>query len=165
MNTYSSKKHPKHLKTHPQPHRMTHSALPPKPRAQPKPPLHWLTGEACLAPTRSHQTNNDTSASNTPPPTETSNHDTPSNDDAFTNAPAWVPEAYYLLGNSYLKQARRATLENKSPDEWQNKGLTTLKILVKVFPDNDRAKNAARARHTHRKQPTYNPTPCAHKRA
>ena len=61
------------------------------------------------------------------------------------DAPAWAPEAYYLLGNSYLKQARRATLENKSPDEWQNKGLTTLKILVKQFPDNDHAENAALA--------------------
>ena len=61
------------------------------------------------------------------------------------DAPAWAPEAYYLLGNSYLKQARRATLENKPPDEWQNKGLTTLKILVKIFPDNDHAENAALA--------------------
>ena len=66
-------------------------------------------------------------------------------DEAFANAPAWTPEAYYLLGNSYLKQARRATLENKSPDEWQNKGLTTLKILAKIFPDSDHAKNATRA--------------------
>ena len=83
---------------------------------------------------------------------EVSNNDTPSNDDtpipnesAFTNAPPWAPEAYYLLGNSYLKQARRATLENKSPDKWQNKGLTTLKILVQKFPDNDRAESAALA--------------------
>ena len=63
--------------------------------------------------------------------------------EAFINAPPWAPEAYYLLGNSYLKQARRATLENKSPDEWQNKGLITLKILVMQFPDNDHAENAA----------------------
>ena len=62
-----------------------------------------------------------------------------------TNAPPWASEAYYLLGNSYLKQARRATLENKSPDEWQNKGITTLKILVKIFPDNDHTENAALA--------------------
>ena len=60
-----------------------------------------------------------------------------------TNAPPWAPEAYYLLGSSYLKQARRATLENKSPDEWQNKGLITLKILVMQFPDNDHAEDAA----------------------
>ena len=85
-----------------------------------------------------------------PPPDDTSNNtshdDTPiPNESAFTNAPPWAPEAYYLLGNSYLKQARRATLENKFPDEWQNKGLTTLKILVKIFPDNDRAENAALA--------------------
>ena len=87
-----------------------------------------------------------------PTPDDTSNNDTPPDDDtpipdesAFINAPAWASEAYYLLGNSYLKQARRATLENKSPDEWQNKGLTTLKILVKIFPDNDRAENAALA--------------------
>ena len=66
-------------------------------------------------------------------------------DEAFNNAPPWASEAYYLLGNSYLKQARRATLENKSPDEWQNKGLATLKILVKIFPDNDHAENAALA--------------------
>lgn len=66
-------------------------------------------------------------------------------DDIFTNAPTWASEAYYLLGNSYLKQARRATLENKPPDAWQNKGLTTLKILVKKFPDNDQAENAALA--------------------
>ncbi len=57
----------------------------------------------------------------------------------------WAAEAYYLLGDSYLKQARRATLENKSPDTWQNKGLTTLKILAKKFPDNDRAEDAALA--------------------
>ena len=62
-----------------------------------------------------------------------------------TDAPPWASEAYYLLGNSYLKQARRATLENKSPDKWQNKGIATLKILVKIFPDNDHAENAALA--------------------
>ena len=98
-------------------------------------------------------TNNDTSASNTPPPTDTSDDASstgeksfaPTSDEAFTNAPPWAPEAYYLLGNSYLKQARRATLENKSPDKWQNKGLTTLKILVQKFPDNDRAESAALA--------------------
>ncbi len=97
-------------------------------------------------------TNNDTSASNTPPPSDTSDDTSStgeksfaSTDDTFTNAPAWAPEAYYLLGNSYLKQARRATLENKPPDKWQNKGLTTLKILVKIFPDNDRAESAALA--------------------
>ncbi len=85
-----------------------------------------------------------------PPPDDTSNNtshdDTPiPNESAFTNAPPWAPDAYYLLGNSYLKQARRATLENKPPDKWQNKGLTTLKILVKIFPDNDRAESAALA--------------------
>ena len=81
---------------------------------------------------------------------DTSNNDTPPDDDtpipdesAFGNAPPWAYEAYYLLGNSYLKQARRATLENKSPDEWQNKGLTTLKILIQKFPDNDHTKDAA----------------------
>ncbi len=66
-------------------------------------------------------------------------------DEAFINAPTWASEAYYLLGNSYLKQARRATLENRSPDKWQNKGIATLKILVKIFPDNDRAQDAALA--------------------
>ena len=88
----------------------------------------------------------------TPATTDTSNNDTPPDDDtpipdesAFGNAPAWASEAYYLLGNSYLKQARRATLENKSPDEWQNKGLTTLKILIQKFPDNDHTKDAALA--------------------
>ena len=75
-------------------------------------------------------------AIDTPPSADTS-------DEAFTNAPSWASNAYYLLGNSYLKQARRATLENKSPDEWQNKGLTTLKILVKQFPDNDHTNDAA----------------------
>ena len=83
---------------------------------------------------------------------DTSNNDTPPDDDtpipdesAFSNAPAWAYEAYYLLGNSYLKQARRATLENRSPDKWENKGITTLKILVKIFPDNDHAQDAALA--------------------
>lgn len=66
-------------------------------------------------------------------------------DDTFTNAPPWAPEAYYLLGNSYLKQARRATLENKSPDQWQNRGLTALKILIQKLPENDHTENAARA--------------------
>lgn len=81
----------------------------------------------------------------TPPPDDTSD-DTPISDEsAFNNAPPWASEAYYLLGNSYLKQARRATLENNPPDEWQNKGLTTLKILVQKFPDNDRAEDAALA--------------------
>lgn len=70
---------------------------------------------------------------------------TDASDEAFNNAPPWAPEAYYLLGNSYLKQARRATLENKSPDQWQDRGLTTLKILVKKFPDNDHAESAALA--------------------
>ena len=79
---------------------------------------------------------NDDTITDTPPSADTS-------DDAFNNAPPWAPEAYYLLGNSYLKQARRATLENKSPDQWQNRGLTTLKILVKKFPDTDHAENAA----------------------
>ncbi len=98
-------------------------------------------------------TNNDTSASNTPLPTDTSDDTSstgeksfaPTSDDTFSNAPPWAPEAYYLLGNSYLKQARRATLENKSPDEWQNKGLTTLKILIQKFPDNDHTEDAALA--------------------
>ena len=63
-------------------------------------------------------------------------------DDAFTNAPPWTSEAYYLLGNSCLKQARRATLENEPPDPWQNRGLTALKILIKKYPDNDQAENA-----------------------
>lgn len=77
---------------------------------------------------------------------DASNDDTPISDEsAFTNAPTWASEAYYLLGNSYLKQARRATLENKPPDTWQNKGLTTLKIRVKKFPNNDQAENAALA--------------------
>ena len=81
-----------------------------------------------------------------PPPEDASNDDTPIPDEsAFVNAPPWASEAYYLLGNSYLKQARRATLENKSPDKWQNKGIATLKILVKIFPDNDHAENAALA--------------------
>ena len=62
-----------------------------------------------------------------------------------TGTVPYAAEAYYLLGDSYLKQARRATLENKSPDEWQNKGLTTLKILAKKFPDNDRAEDAVLA--------------------
>ena len=92
------------------------------------------TGEKSLAPT-----SNDTSNNDTPP-----DDDTPIPDEsAFSNAPPWAYEAYYLLGNSYLKQARRATLENKSPDEWQNKGLTTLKILIQKFPDNDHTENAA----------------------
>ena len=81
---------------------------------------------------------NDDTVTDAPPSADTS-------DETFNNAPPWASEAYYLLGNSYLKQARRATLENQSPDEWQNKGLTTLKILVKKFPDNDHAENAARA--------------------
>ncbi len=96
--------------------------------------------------------NDDTSADTSADTSNNDNNDTPSNDDipipddsAFSDAPPWASEAYYLLGNSYLKQARRAILENKSPDEWQNKGLTTLKILVKKFPDNDHAKNAALA--------------------
>ena len=77
---------------------------------------------------------------------DASNDDTPIPDEsAFSNAPPWASEAYYLLGNSYLKQARRAILENKSPDKWQNKGITTLKILVKIFPDNDHTENAALA--------------------
>ena len=69
----------------------------------------------------------------------------PTSDETFRNAPPWAPEAYYLLGNSYLKQARRATLENKSPDEWQDRGLTTLKILIQKFPDNDHTKDATLA--------------------
>ncbi|MCY3868288.1 MAG: tetratricopeptide repeat protein [Gemmatimonadetes bacterium] len=78
--------------------------------------------------------------------TSTDTHpSTDASDEAFSNAPPWAPEAYYLLGNSYLKQARKATLENKSPDQWQDRGLTTLKILVKKFPDNDHAENAALA--------------------
>ena len=94
------------------------------------------TGEKSFAPT-----SNDTSNNDTPP-----DDDTPIPDEsAFGNAPPWAPEAYYLLGNSYLKQARRATLENKSPDEWQNKGLTTLKILIQKFPDNDHTKDATLA--------------------
>ncbi|MCY3680035.1 MAG: tetratricopeptide repeat protein [Gemmatimonadetes bacterium] len=79
---------------------------------------------------------NDDTVADTPPSADTS-------DETFNNAPPWVPEAYYLLGNSYLKQARRATLENKSPDQWQDRGLTTLKILIQKFPDNDHTKDAA----------------------
>ena len=94
------------------------------------------TGEKSFAPTSNDTSNNDTSPDD----------DTPiPNESAFSNAPPWASEAYYLLGNSYLKQARRATLENKSPDEWQNKGLTTLKILIQKFPDNDHTKDAALA--------------------
>ena len=54
-------------------------------------------------------------------------------------------EAAYLLGDSYLKRARRATLENESPDEWRDKGLATLKMIVEKFPDGDWADDAALA--------------------
>lgn len=58
---------------------------------------------------------------------------------------SWSPEAAYLLGRSYLKRARKATLENQSPDDWRHEGITTLKMIVEKFPDSDWADNAALA--------------------
>lgn len=62
-----------------------------------------------------------------------------------TVALSWSSEAIYLLGDSYLKRARKATLENQSQDEWRDKGLATLKMIVEKFPDSDWADNAALA--------------------
>ena len=62
-----------------------------------------------------------------------------------TTALSRSAEAAYLLGDTYLKRARRATLENKSPDEWRDKGLATLKMIVEKFPDSDWADDAALA--------------------
>ena len=158
--------HPVRAKNLSPQHLTTHSPLQPKPHAQPKPHSHWLTGghrRTCgtaqgPAPAGIKQgavpytsedipadTSDDTSGTGEKSFAPTSN-DTPIPDEsAFINAPPWAPEAYYLLGNSYLKQARRATLENKSPDQWQDRGLTTLKILIQKFPDNDHTKDAALA--------------------
>ena len=62
-----------------------------------------------------------------------------------TAALSWSAEAAYLLGDSYLKRARKAALENQSPDEWRAKGLATLEMIVEKFPDSDRADDAALA--------------------
>ncbi len=61
------------------------------------------------------------------------------------DTPTWAYEAYYLLGDSYMKRARRAEIENKSPDAWRDKGLTAFKMLIEKFPHSDFADDAALA--------------------
>ncbi|MDP6039938.1 MAG: tetratricopeptide repeat protein, partial [Candidatus Latescibacteria bacterium] len=59
----------------------------------------------------------------------------------------WLPEAHYFLGDSYLKQALKAALENdpNAAKERRNQGLATLKTTVEKFAESDWADDAALA--------------------